>query len=162
MSVAGIASSNFLNFQNANVPAQQQQFQQTLQQLGQELQTGNLSAAQTTAQNEFAALQQVSPASADPAAPTGTPATPILSNVLQGTAKHGLHGHTPHHLVGADDDSDSTTQDSNPLGQPLPAGSSSSAQQAYSAWQQDLQQVALNSDLLTAQGADWQAVSLSA
>ena len=162
MSVAGISSSNFLNYQNTNVQAQQQQFQQALQQLGQELQTGTLqTTAQTTAQTEFSALRQVSPASASPTAPSGSPATPVL-NGSQGTEKHGLHGHTPHHLVSAGDDSDTSAQDSNPLGQAPQAGSSSSVQQAYGAWQQDLQQVALNNDLLTAQGADWQPVSLSA
>jgi hypothetical protein len=166
MSVAGISSSNFLNYQNANVQAQQQQWQQAFQQLGQELQTGNLSplesTAQTTAQTELSALQQPSPASASPAAPIGTPATPILFNVPQGTPKHGIHERTPHHLVSADDNSDNSTQDSNPLGQTPQAGNSSTAQQAYNSWQQDLQQVALNSDLLTAQSADWQPVSLSA
>ena len=166
MSVAGISSSNILNYPNPNLLTQQQQFQQAFQQLGQELQTGNLSAlqntAQTTGQAELAELQQASPASANPTPPGGIPVRPIL-NSPQGTPKHGIHGHTPHHLVGAgDDDNDGSTADSNPLAQTLQAGNSSSAQQAYSAWQQDLQQVALNGDLLTAQGADWQPVSLSA
>ena len=64
--------------------------------------------------------------------------------------------------AGDDDGNDSDGQDSNPLGQAAPSASSASAQQAYSSWQQDLQQVALNSDLLTAQAAAWQPVSLSA
>ena len=160
MSVSGISSSSFFNVQNANLQ-NQQQWQQQVQKLGQELQASSLSAPQVATQTALVAQQPASPASSSPTAPSGTPATPI-PNVPQGTHRGGIHAHTPHHLVSADDNSDSLTQDSNPLGQTLPDGSSSTAQQAYSAWQKDLQQVALNSDLLTAQGADWQPVSISA
>ena len=128
MSVAGISSSNILSYPNPNLQTQQQQFQQAFQQLGQELRTRNLSAlqntTQTAAQTELAALQQASPASANPTPPGGTPVAPIL-NRPQGTAKHGIHGHTPHHLVGAgDDDNDGSTADSNPLAQTRQAGNS--------------------------------------
>ena len=127
-SVAGISSSNILNYPNPNLLTQQRQFQQAFQQLGQELQTGNLSAlqntAQTTGQAELAELQRASPASANPTPPGGIPVRPIL-NSPQGTPKHGIHGHTPHHLVGAgDDDNDGSTADSNPLAQTLQTGNS--------------------------------------
>lgn len=170
MSVSGISSSNFANYQSTNVQ-NQQQWQQQFQQLSQELQSGNLSPLQTTAQSatqtaaqaELSALQSTSPNSSAPANPVGTPASPLIFNTPQGSPEHGIHAHPPHHLrVDAGDDSDSDGQDSNSLGQPASSVSPASAQQAYSSWQQDLQQVALNSDLLTAQGAAWQPVSLSA
>jgi hypothetical protein len=169
MSVSGISSSTLANYQSANVQ-NQQEWQQAFQQLGQELQTGDLSplqtsaqtVTQTAAQTELNALQSASPNSTPPAAPVGTPASPILFNTPQGTPAHGIHAHPPHHLrIDAGNDSESDGEDSNQLGQ-SPSASPASAQQAYSSWQQDLQQVALNSDLLTAQGAAWQPVSLSA
>jgi hypothetical protein len=141
MSVSGISSSSFLNAQSANVQ-NQQQWQQEFQKLGQELQS--------------------SPAAAISATPSGTPARPILFNFPQGTPAHGIHTRSPHHLrIDAGDDDNSDTPNSNPLEQTLQSGNASTAQQAYSAWQQDLQQVALNSDLLTAQAAAWQPASAS-
>jgi hypothetical protein len=170
MSVSGISSSNLANlanYQSSTNVQNQQQWQAAFQQLGQELQTGNLSplqtstqtATQTAAQN---ALQSASPNSTSPATPVGTPASPILFNTPQGTPAHGIHARPPHRLrVDAGDDSGSDGEDSNPLGQ-SPSASPASAQQAYSSWQQDLQQVALNSDLLSAQASTIQPVSLSA
>jgi hypothetical protein len=163
MSVSGISSSNLVNYNTTNVQ-NQQQWQAQLQQLGQELQSGNLSAlqtsAQTTAQTELTALQ--------PGSQSGTTGVQADSSTQtfsppQATPQHGIHSHAHHFRVAADSDgdSDSTTQDANPLGQ-IDTGNASTAQQAYSAWQQDLQQVGLNSDLLTAQSASWQPVSLSA
>ncbi len=166
MSVSGISGSTLFNYQSTSVQNQQQQFQQQLQQLGQEFQAGTLtpqSTTQTTALTELGALQAAPAAGTGAASPAGNPTSPILSNVPQGNPVHGIYSHRAHHLrVDAGDDNESDTPDSNPLGQPPQPGSSSTAQQAYGAWQQDLQQVALNSDLLTAQAANWQPVSLSA
>ena len=165
MSVSGISSSSFFNTQSANVQ-NQQQWQKEFQKLGQELQAGNLSSPQasdqTTTQTELAALQPASQTGSTSPAQSSDPASQLL-NAPHGTPKHGVFRHSPHHLhVDAGDENSSSTQDSNPLGQPAASGNSATAQQAYSSWQQDLQQVALNSDLLTAQSADWQPVSLSA
>jgi hypothetical protein len=165
MSVSGISSSSFFNTPNANVQ-NQQQWQQEFQKLAQELQSGSpaspVATTQATGQTELTALQQASPTATLPTA-TPSPAQSGPSstqfNVPQGTPKHAIHLHRPHHLqVDAGSEGD---QDSNPLGQASPSGTVSTAQQAYSSWQQDLQQVALNSDLLTAQNADWQPVSVS-
>ena len=164
MSVSGISSSSFFNAQSANVQ-NQQQWQQELQKLGQRLQSGSLpsppAAAPTASQTELAALQQASPAASTSATLNGTPATPILFKVPQGTPAHGIHTRSPHHLRvdAGDDENNSDTPNSNPLEQTLQSGNASTAQQAYSAWQEDLQQVALNSDLLTAQAAAWQPAS---
>lgn len=166
MSVSGISSSSFFNNQSSNVQ-NQQQWQQEFQKLAQELQSGSLAspeaATQATTQTELTALQQASPTTASP---TTTPSPAQSSspsaqqvNVPQGTPKHAIHFHRPHHLqIDAGSDGD---QDANPLGQAAQSGTASTAQQAYSSWQQDLQQVGLNSDLLTAQNADWQPVSVS-
>jgi hypothetical protein len=54
MSVAGILSSGLFNYAAQSVNNNVQQFRQEFQQLGQDLQSGNLSAAQT----DFATLQQ--------------------------------------------------------------------------------------------------------
>jgi soluble cytochrome b562 len=57
MSVSGISSSNFFNYSTQDVKNTMKQIQQEFQQLGQDLQSGNLSAAQT----DFATLQQLLP-----------------------------------------------------------------------------------------------------
>ena len=166
MSVSGISSSSVFNTPNASVQ-NQQQWQQEFQKLAQELQSGSLASpvatTQATTQTEISALQQAPPSATSltiarsPAQSSSPNATEV--NVPQGTPKHAIHLHRPHHLqIDAGNDGD---QDSNPLGQAAQSGAASTAQQAYSSWQQDLQQVGLNSDLLTAQNADWQPVSVS-
>jgi len=57
MSVTGILSSNLLNYSTQSVQDRMQQFRKHFQQLGQDLQTGNLSGAKA----DFAALQNDSP-----------------------------------------------------------------------------------------------------
>jgi hypothetical protein len=162
MSVSGISSSSFFNTPSTNVQ-NQQQWQQQFQKLTQELQAGSLAlpgaTAQTTSQTPIAAPEPGSQSSATPTAQNTGPGSTLL-NAPHGTPKHSLHFRHPHRLqVGAGNDSD---QDSNPSAQTVEPGNSSTAQQAYSSWQQNLQQVALNSDLLAAQNAYWQPVSVSA
>ncbi len=53
MSLSGISSSNLFSYENQSVQNNMQQFQQEFQQLGQDLQSGNLSAAQS----DFTTLQ---------------------------------------------------------------------------------------------------------
>lgn len=161
MSVSGISSSNFSTYQSSNIQNQQQ----WLQQLSQAFQSGSSSslqsAAQNTAQTQPAALPTAASSAGSPT-PSSTPTSNSASPVpVQGSPKHG-HGH--HHFrvdAGGSNNNDSSTTQSNPLST-LGSPSSSNVQQAYGAWQQ----LALNSDLLGAQGADWQpvsaAVSLSA
>ncbi len=162
MSVSGISSSSFFNTQGANVQ-NQQQWQQEFQKLTQELQAGSLTSpgatTQTAAQAQAAAPQPGSPSSVTPTAQNNAPGS-LLFNLPHGTPKHGFHWRHPHHLqVGAGNDTDPA---SSPSAQTLEPGNASSAQHAYTSWQQDLQKIALNTDLLTAQSADWQPVSLSA
>ena len=54
MSVLGIASGSLVDYSRQNVQNRMKQFQQVFQQLGKDLQSGNVSAAQT----DFATLQQ--------------------------------------------------------------------------------------------------------
>jgi hypothetical protein len=162
MSVSGISSSSFFNTQGANVQ-NQQQWQQEFQKLTQELQAASLTSpgatTQTAAQTQAAAPQPGSPSSVTPTAQNNDPGS-LLFNPPHGTPKHGIHLRHPHRLqVGAGNDSDQTSSAS---AQTPERGNASSAQHAYTSWQQDLQKVALNTDLLTAQNADWQPVSLSA
>ena len=60
MSVAGISSSSFFDYNAESVQSTRQQIEQEFQQLGQNLESGNLSAAQS----DYATLQQALPTSA--------------------------------------------------------------------------------------------------
>jgi len=77
MSVSGIASSNFSQYspQNSTI----QQFQQDFQQLGQALQSGNLSAAQS----DFATLQQLAPQGQSSSAASAQAGSPIAQQFSQ-------------------------------------------------------------------------------
>src|ERR1700678_546194 len=59
MSVAGISSSSLFDYGSQSVQNKMQEFQQEFQQLGEDLQSGNLSAAQS----DFTTLQQYAPQS---------------------------------------------------------------------------------------------------
>ncbi|HEY3972518.1 MAG TPA: hypothetical protein VGM18_05905 [Candidatus Sulfotelmatobacter sp.] len=157
MSVAGISSSS--TFNNASNPAihnNLQKFQQEFQQLGTDLQSGNISAAQ----QEFAQLG-VTPQS-NPAASPLQSTDPILQTLQQlgqdlqsgnlagaqqeyGAAKQDFqkieqtHLHHRHLHVQTD------PPGSQP-GQNLQTGDVSAAQSAYSSLLGDLQQVGLSFD----------------
>lgn len=166
MSVAGLLSSSLFNLgsqlQNTN-QTQRQQFQQEFQQLGQDLQSGNLSAAQA----DFATLQQDSPTSAASASQSNNPISQAFAQLSQDLQSGNLSAaqqayttiqqdaqtqstqmHHHHHHGGGDESSNSSQQ--NPisqlfseLGQDLQSGNLSGAQQAYSSIQQDFSQFGL-------------------
>ncbi len=160
MSVAGVSSTSFMNQNIANCQNQQQQIQKQFQTLAQEFQSGSLSTEQTTAQPQ-------SPLAAGTVATPGSSMPAGWSDVQSGSQAlgHGHHHHGHHHVDGStnsESDSDSANSPSlGQLGQAIQATSSSSAQQAYGRVQQDLNQIALNSDPITAQSAALQASSLS-
>lgn len=180
MSIVGLLSSSFLNFgsqiQNTNIPAQAQQFQQEFQQLGQDLQSGNLSAAQT----DFTTLQQNAPSSTSQSSNPISQAFSQLSQDLQSgnvsaaqqayasiqqdMQTQGSHMRHHHHHGGGE--ATSNNQQQNPiaqlfseLGQDLQSGNVSAAQQAYSSMQQDFSQFALD---MSAAGATTSTVSATA
>lgn len=156
MSVAGISSSNLASYENSI-----QQFQQEFQQLGQDLQSGNLSAAQT----DFTTLQSLSPQSSSASSATSssgsTSSNPIaqefqeLSQALQSgnltgaqqdysqlqqdfqsQSSSGEHHH--HHHSGGSGSSE-ISQLFSQLGQDLTSGSLTSAQQVYATLEQTFQ-----------------------
>lgn len=170
MSVSGILSSILLPNDLSKVQSRGQQFKQQFQQLGQDLQSGNLSAAQ----EDFAALQPPNAQTATSASQSTSPiaqAFQQLSTDLQSgnisaaqkdfatlqqdfrsRATHGGHHH-PHHQVGSQNSSNGSgstiSQVLAQLGQALQAGNLSTAQSAYTTLQQDFQQFAQNNGLQT-------------
>ena len=115
MSIAGILSSNLLNLGSRNVASPQPSFQKEFQKLGQDLKSGNVSAAQ----QDFGNLQKAVP-------------------------DQSVQTYHHHHHSGARE-STSLGQPSTlahefaQLGQDLQAGNVAAARQAYSAVQQSFQ-----------------------
>jgi outer membrane protein assembly factor BamD (BamD/ComL family) len=176
MSIAGILSSGL--FGSSTQSTQQttaQKLKQEFQQLGQDLQSGNLSAAQA----DFATLQQNAPQNSAIAGGQSTnPISQAFSQLstdlqsgnlsaaqsdystiqqdFQNQAAQGPGGGHHHHHFGAGGSSSSTAtgQSANPisqlfaqLGTALQAGNLSAAQTAYSTLQQDFQQFTQNGGL---------------
>jgi len=110
MSISAISSNNLLTQAPESLQSRIQQFQKEFQQLGQDLHTGNLIAAQ----QDYASIR---PNTLFPAG--------------------GLHHHS-HRQIGSSSSADSIAQDFAQLGQALSAGDLTSAQQAYALLQQDL------------------------
>jgi predicted nuclease of predicted toxin-antitoxin system len=167
MSVSGIGSSSLFSYLTENTQSKKQQLQQELQQLGQDLKSGNLSAAQT----DFTTLQQSMPA-ASPATSTCETASfstsqtsnPIaqaftqlasdlqsgnlsaaqsdfstLRQDLQSAGSQSVNGgeHHHHHHSG-DTGSSQLSQLFSALGSALQSGDMTTAQQLYGSLQQDL------------------------
>ena len=154
MSVSGISSGNFFDFNTQSIQSRMQQFRQEFQQLGQDLAAGNLSAAQS----DFATLQQLGPQSnSSPVSQTNpiaqafkqlatdlqsgnlTAAQQGLSTITQGIQRQAIHGHHHHHHSGNSQGND-ISQAFTQLGQALQAGDLAAAQQAYTSLQQDFEQ----------------------
>ncbi|MFZ0705550.1 MAG: hypothetical protein WAM71_08105 [Candidatus Korobacteraceae bacterium] len=157
MSIASIASSTLLHYTGQTMQSNRQKFQQSMQQLGQDIQSGNLSAAQS----DFATLQQMAPQvgsttssqsnssvaqefnqlGTDLQAGNTTAAQQDYTQIQQqvsATASGSVHHHH-HHGGGGGGGGNDLSQMLQQLGQQLQAGSLSGAQQAYTALQQQLQ-----------------------
>ena len=145
MSVAGIASSALS--QLANVHRNYQQVRSEFQQLGQDLQSGNLTQAQT----DFVSLSQSITTQLGSNSPTAkalntlgqalqsgdlTAAQQAFSSLSSAKA-HSHHGH-------GSQQQNSFTEALSQLGQALQSGNLSSAQQAFSVLQQTWQQMSSN------------------
>jgi hypothetical protein len=164
MSIAGILSSSLFN-SNSQAISPQQQFQKEFQQLGQDLKSGNLSAAQsdfatlqqnsgsssatTSASNSSAIAQAFSQLGKDLQSGNLSGARQDFSNIQQDTQSQSTqaHGHHHHHGGGGGLSSSQSTlaQEFAQLGQDLQAGNVSAAQQAYSAVQQSFAAFGANS-----------------
>jgi hypothetical protein len=140
--IAPISNSNYTNTSAVTVQNPQQSFSSLVQQF----QSGQLSAQTTSS----AQLQGGSPAQ-------------HINDGTTGPSSHGGHRHHGAHFEGQSDSNDSgtTTSPLAQLSQPVQATTASTAQQAYGSLQQDLQQVALNGDLLNAQAEFLQNSALS-
>jgi|SRR5208337_3565981 len=178
MSVSGISSSSFFNYSAQSIQNRMQQFQQEFQQLGQDLQSGNLSAAQT----DFSTLQQLTPqGNSTSSAQSNNPIAQAFSQLSQDLQSGNVsaaqkdyatiqqdfqsqatqtHGHHHHHGGGGSGESE-ISQLLAQLGQALQSGNLSTAQQAYSTLQQDFQQFAQNNGLLTPASSQSGSSSLS-
>lgn len=171
MSVLGIMSSSLLNLGVQSMQNRMQTARKEFQQLGQDLQSGNLAAAQT----DFATLQQMQPQStssastsssstqstspitqdfnqlvADLKAGNTTAAQQDYAKIQQDFQSQGTqtqaHHHHHHHGGGSDSSTNSEIgQLFSQLGSALQSGNLSTAQQAYASLQQDIQQYAQNS-----------------
>jgi len=164
MSVSGIASSSFPNYSSQNVQNRFTQFRQEFQQLGQDLQAGDLAAAQ----QDFAALQQLGSQNQSGTARTNsitkdfnqlsqdlqagdiTAAQKDFAQVQQDFQNLAARGHHHRHHRGANDGgTNPITQLFNQLGQALQAGNIADAQNAYTALQQDFAQLGQSSEQST-------------
>ena len=150
MSISGIPSSNQSDYTSQNIPNKPRPFAQEFTQLGQDLQSGNLSAAQ----QDFVTLQSHTPQSSTPSLFSQiTQQFNQLGQDLQSgnlsaaqqdylqlkpelsAAAHIRHHHRPAEGGGQGQ----IIQLFQQLGQALKAGNVSSAQQLYATLQQDLQ-----------------------
>ena len=140
--IAPISGNSYANEQLSSTQNPQQSFSSLVQQF----QSGQLSA------------QTTSPAQLQ----GGLPAQHV-NDGNTGPASHGGHRHHGVHFEGQtdSDDSGATSSPLAQLSQPVQATTASTAQQSYGSLQQDLQQVALNGDLLNAQAAFLQNSALS-
>ena len=161
MFIAGIASNLLLNSLSPK-QASLQQFRDEFQQLGQDLQAGNLPAAQA----DYAQLQQIeqqknSSASQsnitnsvsqlfdqlgkDLASGNVSSAQDDFNDIMKAVQSSGpsVHHHHHHHHGGggASLQTSSVQTDLNTLGQALQSGNLAAAQQAYTSVQTDLQQL---------------------
>jgi hypothetical protein len=119
MSVSGVSFSNYYASNNQNVQSKSSQIQQEFQQLGQQISSGNSSAAQSDYSN--------------------------IQNVQSSAQKTHFHHH--YHVGSGDSGSGSIEQLFQQLGQSLQSGNTTTAQQAFTTLQQDLQQAGVASGL---------------
>jgi hypothetical protein len=160
--IAGVSANGFYNPGMMN---RMEQIQQDFGQLGQDLQAGNLSAAQT----DFATLQQLDPQAGPASSTQGNPIAQAFSQLSQDLGASNLAaaqkdfaalqqdfasrtGMWQRHHHGDTGPQSSLGQEFSQLIAMLQSGNQSGAQQTYNTLQQDLQQFAANYGLTTAQG----------
>lgn len=191
MSVLGILGSSFLaGGISSGTQNKFQQIQQGFQQLGQDLQTGNLSQAQ----NDFSTLEQLLPSqlqtfarSTQAGAQTTSPLSQALKQLGQDLSSGNLTAaksdfaalqqdvlqqganaaHLRHHhhggvsSFGGQNQQNSISSLFGTLGQDLQAGNLTAAQQTYSTLQQDFQEFAGTGGSTTSGGATSGTTSLN-
>lgn len=179
MSVSAISSSTLAASVNQSIQNKLQQFQKEFQQLGSDLQTGNLSAAQQDVSALPGLTSQTSStassASSNPIAQAFNQLTEDLQsgnisaaqqdygNLKQDFQKAGQgHNNLRHHVHGFDDGGGQTLTQ---WGQAPPSASASAAQTAYNSLFQEVQQIGSGGSLtpsLQATNSSSDGVSFSA
>ncbi|MFZ0861666.1 MAG: hypothetical protein ABR881_09865 [Candidatus Sulfotelmatobacter sp.] len=163
MSVSGISSSNLFDSSKQTIQNNIQQFQKEFQQLGQDLQSGNLSAAQS----DFVTLQQLGPqgnssSASTSAAQSNSPIAQAFNQLAQDLKSGNIsgaqqdfaqiqrafqnqssqtQGHHHHHHGGGESGGNAISQLFDQLGQALQSGNLSTAQTAYNSLVQDFPQL---------------------
>jgi outer membrane protein assembly factor BamD (BamD/ComL family) len=170
MSVSGVSSSTLFNYSTQDIQSNMKQFQQEFQQLGQDLQSGNLSAAQS----DFATLQQLMPQnnstssaqsnnpiaqafnqlSKDLQAGNLSAAQQDYTTIQQDFQNQGaqMQGHHHHHGGGGNGTS-AISQLIAQLGQALQSGNLATAQSVFSSLQQQFQQLSQSGGPFSAQNS---------
>lgn len=178
MSLSGISSSSLFNYENQSTQSQNKmkQFQQEFEQLGEDLQSGNLSAAQS----DFSTLQQMAPQSNTSSSTSSDPvqqafnqlaqdlqsgnlsaAQQDYTNIQQDFQSQAAHAHGHHHHHGGGEMSQ-ISQTFEQLGQALQSGNLSNAQQVYATLQQEIQQLGGNNQSTSPEGTAVSGVSVTA
>ena len=164
MSTSPVSFHNFTAYNVNNTINPQQQIRQEFQKLGEDLQSGNLSAAQS----DFSALQQLTPQSS--ATSTTNSATQAFNQLAQDLKSGNLSAaqqdftqlqqdfqsknsrvHHHHHHGGSGGQGNQVNQLFLQLGQELQAGNLSTAQQTYASLQQDVPFISQSSGTLAGQ-----------
>jgi outer membrane protein assembly factor BamD (BamD/ComL family) len=192
MSVLGIATNVLSQISSYAAQNKPNQLKQGFQQLGQDLQSGNLSQAQS----DFASLQRLLPGGQQSSAIASTSATqstsPLATAVAQlaqdlqsgnltaaqsdittvqqdvqqtGQQQGAGQAHHHHHHAGSGQSSDQQNAISTlfgELGQSLQSGNLSAAQQAYSSIQQDFQLFGAGASSSSSSNASSSNLNLSA
>ena len=182
MSASSISTSSLFNYNNPTIQNNRQELQQEFQQLGKDLQSGNISAAQ----QDFVTLQQIAPQSNSTSTAQSSSPLAIAFNQLsqdlqsgnlsaaqkdytqiqqdvQSQQAQGQSPHPHHHHHGGGGGSSEVSQLLNQLGQSLQSGDLSTAQQLYSTLEQNFQQPGQSSGESSApSSASTNGVSVSA
>jgi hypothetical protein len=155
MSVSGVSTSSFSDSSTQSVENTRQQMQQDFEQLGQDLESGNLSSAQA----DFATLEKLLPQNNSTSAAQNDPMAQAFSQLSQDLQSGNLsaaqqayasiqqdfrsqsaqtegHHHHQHHSDGG---TGNLSQLLGQLGQALESGNLSQAQQTFATLQQDFQ-----------------------
>jgi len=175
MSVTGILANTLLNYIPQGAQKKVSEFQQDLQKLGSDLNSGNLSGAQS----DLAMLQQLTPrlsALSQSGSNIATAFNKLASDLQTGNlaaaqqdyatlqqdmkSAHGSHHHHMH--AGSANASTTISQIFSQLGQALQTGNLSAAQQAYTTLQQDFAQYAAGGGSSAASQAVTSALSVMA
>jgi hypothetical protein len=178
--LSGLISANYSNY--GSVQSKMEKMQQAFSQLGRDLQSGDVPAAQS----DLNALEQYMPQTSSPASTSSTSSDSIAaelsrlskdlqsgvgssaqkdySTIKQDFAKHAAHAHT--HRAGSsgsDSSSNEVLRELNALSSALQSNDTSGAQTAYSSLLSDLETYAQQNGLaITSTQTGSSSVSLSA